>query len=268
MPEETQNYDDTSSENELQEHDAVADTIAEDAAKTEHLAQSKILEAAWEAAKNNDPVGMLERIYTSKFLDGMFNTLRNMERFDDLTDSQLEDAIAEGIDRFYEKVVVGAKIFNFKAYLWKTCQICAIAHFRKQKTWHEVLIEPEELGAKSIPLHKAAAAPIPGQEVEEDPETIDADQRRAAVLHFARSILPRLGTGNVQQVMTCVFNAVEKEVADLSISEIAEATNLKPNTVSVLLKRGFERISREAAKAGLLDPKVAKNLIKSFPLNQ
>lgn len=250
---EDQNQDTWDSETDA-ETGTADEVIADQKWEQEHAAQTEILAGAWKAAGAGHALAMLKGIYASKYLDGLFRILRGMPQFEQLPDSELEIAIAEGIDRFYSKVAAGSKIFNYPAYLWKTCKNSALERYRKQQA-AETPTSPDELDERPAPADTKGT---------EDRETPDRDVQKRALLNFARRTLPKLGPGNIQRVMECVFDAVENDVADLPPREIARITGLKANTVSVLVRRGFQRLAREAINEGLWDPIKAKHFIASF----
>ncbi len=246
------------------DQDGFEDAVMDTEQQSRHVVQYKALEAAWAAAEAGDPVGMLTAIHESRFSDGLFRVLRSMDRFDQLPDSEIELAIAEGIDQFYTKVRDGHKILNLPAYLWKAVQYIALGKLKKAPV-KIVLTDPADLDA-AVSDTGAAATPQAGEE--EPSETqIDPDHRRKAALQFANKMLPRLGQDNVQKVMRSLFAAVERGEFHWPPSAISAETGLKPNTVSVLLARGFERLSREAAKEGLQSAAIARQFIENSDKN-
>jgi DNA-directed RNA polymerase specialized sigma24 family protein len=202
--------------------------------------QDELLKVAARAASNGQPAEMLEALVASRFLDGL---LRVLERRwgSRLPRSELENCVAVAVDSAYAAVAKGRQLDNLTGWLWKA------ACNRANSCWTDdyarrVEVEPDELDA---PADDAADA--------EERRRL-AEQRIAEAIKLARILLPRIGEGQLLDVMTIVINAVERGVQDLSPSVIAEALDLSVDAVRALPSRGFDRLAREARSEGIEFP--------------
>jgi DNA-directed RNA polymerase specialized sigma24 family protein len=89
-----------------------------------------------------------------------------------------------------------------------------------------------------------------------------ADHRATEAVRLARSLLPRIGQGQIIDVMTVLIDAVEQGVQDLPPDAIGEALGLSAAAVRSLLSRGLERLEREARREGITLPEAVPALVR------
>ena len=78
--------------------------------------------------------------------------------------------------------------------------------------------------------------------------------RRHEALRLAREMLPRIGTGQIVDVMELLIDAAEHGVPDLPAVSIAETLAISEAAARTLMSRGLARLRREAEKAGVQFP--------------
>jgi DNA-directed RNA polymerase specialized sigma24 family protein len=97
----------------------------------------------------------------------------------------------------------------------------------------------------------------PGQP-EDRPENVPAEggeERRARLrrrcLEIARGLLPQVSSSdNLRRVMEYLFDAIERQVEDLSYAQIARDLGLDPASVRKWVERGLQRLTARARAAG------------------
>lgn len=210
--------------------------------------QDEALEQAQEAATVGDPVGMVEQLHRSYYLDGITKRLR--ARWERLAAEDIKEAVAEAVDALYRSVRDGKTVLDIKGYLWKAADYKANDHYRHQQrerpTAHEDL---DRLGERMTP--SAHDDSIYGSYRVEEP---DWEKRRAQAISIARGLLPKLGGENVQAVMGYVLDAIEADQLHIPNPEVAEALGLSAQTVRQSRSRGFRRLEQRAREEGLAPP--------------
>ena len=73
-------------------------------------------------------------------------------------------------------------------------------------------------------------------------------------IRIARELLPKVGEGQVRDVMELLIDAVEDGLPDLPPSDIAKALGIKENAARALLSRGTKRLRRLAEERGVEIP--------------
>ncbi len=208
------------------------------------IKQREALEKAKEAAVRKDGRSFLQHLDESKFLDGARRRLvaKYGEAFDE---SRVEEVLATGVDKFYEAITEGKKVLNPATYLWMVIRNHAYDTCAYQKAHTSGCnLTVEEL-------------PGPGAiSTEEEPDE-DRVKKLKEGLKAARSLLPKIGQDNVQSVMGYIFEVIEKRLVtgeeiyeEILSPEIAEALGLSTDSVRKWRERGFNRLKREAIKAG------------------
>jgi DNA-directed RNA polymerase specialized sigma24 family protein len=204
------------------------------------------LEVARQAAAARQPERMLEALDASKFLDGLTRRLESRWR-GRLPRAEIEQCVAVAVDAAYDAVANGKPVRSLGAWIWKVawhkCVDCWSDDYEARST-----IEPENLSVRA-----------------EEPVTEEADRlqeyRTAEAIRLARTLVPRIGQGQIVDVMTIVIDAVEQGVEDLPPATIAEAVGLSVSAVRSLMSRGFERLEREARSAGITLPESVPALV-------
>lgn len=197
--------------------------------------QKKALERAKEAATRKDVRTFLQAINDSRLLDGAKRTLA--AKYEGALDQErIHEIISLATDKFYEAASGGRKIIFPAAYLWRTI--------------HNTAYDTHRTASKNIPLESIRKGDIIIEPQSEQADVIETQKKRRIGLRIARELLPKIGSDNVQNVMSYIIDAVEAGVEDISNQEIAEALGLSETSVGQWKKRGFERLERAAIEAG------------------
>ncbi len=209
---------------------------------------------AADCAKNGDPLGMLVALADQHALDGYYRYFSN--RYSNLPSTAIEEAIGLATDAAYAHLQAGKKIFNLSGWLWKVIE----SRLNDAWTTEHALNRPFD-----DERHGGAASNSSGGLAERSAQ-IDRQGMRNEAIRVAREMLPTLGHKNIENVMKLILDAAENGVEDLPHAEIAETLDLNPNTVRVLVWRGFRRIARAAKKRGLhVDRARLKDLFPDIP---
>jgi DNA-directed RNA polymerase specialized sigma24 family protein len=223
--------------------------MTEDRPKITEAEQKSFIGLANIAAAAKDPLGMLAALHKSFALDGLHNRLvRKWGRTLSLPD--VEFCLTSALDSLYAEVSSGKGVAQTLAFLWRVADRRALDRHSEKKLESAFLdrndsgySEPELTGGLLVEERVSG----------EDSYQVDEKAAKAHAISIARGLLPRIGLATVQTVMTHVLNEIEKGCEDLSCSEVAESLGLSPNVVSQSIKRGFERLAREARKDNLLN---------------
>jgi DNA-directed RNA polymerase specialized sigma24 family protein len=204
------------------------------------------LEVARQAALSRAPDRMLEALAASGLLDGITRRLENRWR-GRIPRPEIEDCVALAVDSAYDAVSSGRMVRNLGAWIWKAsynlaCDRWTDDYERRSTVEPEVLEDRQSL-------------------VTEDDRRL-ADHRAAEAVRLARSLLPRIGQGQIIDVMTILIEAAEQGIQDLPPDAIAETLGLSPAAVRSLLSRGLERLEREARREGVTLPEAVPALIR------
>lgn len=199
--------------------------------------QQESLERAKQAAREGDPLAMIEALHHSRALDGLSRTL-GRSWSGQVPGPEIDDCLAWAVDQAYAQLRDGKKILNLVAFIWKCGENRITDRWRQDYSKRAgtdpatLAVDVREAPSPSVPEETHAAA-------------------RAEALRIARELLPQLGEANIVAVMSMVFDAVAADVTDLPAALIADALGLAPGTVRVLIHRGFRRLERLAAARGL-----------------
>jgi len=199
---------------------------------------SALLDRAREAAEARHLDRMLEALTASGFLDGLTTRLRR-HWSGRVPEAEIDTCVAVAVDAAYEAVVQGKTIRNLGAWIWKAaankiCDRWDCDYQRRAPLDTDLLPAPSE----DQDSHSAQLA----------------EYRRAEAIRLARSLLPRIGQGQVVDVMAVLIDAVEHGVEDLPAGAIGETLGLSSGSVRQLLSRGLERLKRAAREAGIALP--------------
>lgn len=190
-----------------------------------------MLQRAHAAAKERNAALMIELLAKSQFLDGQVWRIRNA--YPRLGLQGAEDVVSEAVGQLYRSVADSERRLVEKPDAYITKAVLGIAYDivenrrrEKKATKARALIEHQDEG-----------------------DGASQDVLRAEAVRVARALVSRLGQQNVQRVMDYVLDAVEQR-EPVARQEIAAALDLKPNTVSKLIERGFTRLARVAEEEG------------------
>ncbi len=214
------------------------------------------LARAQEAATSGDPLGMLEALYRSSYLDGLKRAMDRKWR--SIPSPEIDFIVAQAIDTLYAEVHGEGKVLNLSAFLWKVADRRAFDYDQMREK--ERTTDPDEL-ERIANQTEAVTRPVHDtQDCEEDNELLEYEEKKAKAISLARQLLPRLGQRNIQTVMSYVIDCVEANRDDVPHREIAEALGLTVDTVKTSLWRGFQRLDREARKEGITEGALAGSL--------
>ncbi len=209
----------------------------------------EFLEVARQAAAAGQPDRMLEALVASGFLDGLTRRLENDWR-GRLPRPEIEDCVAIAVDRAYDAVARGRPVRNLGAWIWKAASNKAVDRWNDDYELRAVVEFDSLVDRRADP------------EVDPDSEQRLAEFRAKEAVRVARLLLPRIGQGQIVDVMTLVIDAVEQGLEDLSPSAIGETLALSASAVRSLLSRGFERLEREARREGITLPEAVPGIVR------
>ena len=204
--------------------------------------QKGALEMAKDAASRKDATSFLRCLHESGFMAGA--KLRLRDKYSGKFDNEkTHEILTVAADKFYEAIAGGRKILYPGSYLWKTVDNMALDICRAEVDFFSI----EEADAKGelVPYNRKEATTY-----KESDEDDDDNRRREKGIEIARSLLPKIGSDNVQKVMEYIINAVEEGVEDLANKEISEALGLSEESIRKWKQRGFERLKRAAIETG------------------
>ncbi len=195
------------------------------------------LNRAVDAGIAGDVRKYLEELAVGPTLDGVVNGLRR--RWPDADEAVVHDAVADASDALYTRLSEGVRVLNPGAFLWGAAK-------NQLLKWQK---ERQDARERQVPLTEECPAP---RAIQDDPSGDDpSPERRREALRVARGLLPRLGQQNVQRVMGFIFDGIEADELYLDNATIADALGLSIETVRRVKNRGWERLEREARKAGI-----------------
>lgn len=156
-----------------------------------------------------------------------------------------EDCVAEAFDIVVERLTKGTKITNLSSYLYKVTERVAFKRIREE----ENLISLNETLNDTLP----DANPVFSNTIWDEREEQRARLIKVALDHAWR-LLPKIGTGQIQDVMHIFLEAVEARIEDISPSMIAESLGIGTASARTLLHRGQKRLRRVAEEEGIVIP--------------
>lgn len=209
------------------------------------------LEAAQAALNDRDVVGMLRALTESGFLEGRRRRMLH-DWSGKLPTFEIDDCIAQAVDSAYEACYEGRRIGYLGAWLTKAADNCANNRWSRD---YALRVEFD-----------GTVRRIVADDLETEAEREERQRRdevlRAEAIRIARELLPRVGGGQILDVMELVIDAVEDGLPDLSNSLIADTLGLSTDAVRSLLARGFGRLRRIAKEEGVEFP---TDLLNSNP---
>lgn len=201
---------------------------------------AQLLEKAQQAVNRGDAVEMLEALAASRYLDGL--TRRLQKKWGDaLPQWEVDECIAEAVDAAFDTVFKGRQIGNLGAWLWKAATNIA------DDKWRSDYARRQDFDAASLPEGMGASERFPERAEQRELE----EARRKEAIRIARQLLPRIGTGQIVDVMEIVIAAAENALPDLPASSIAEALGISDNAARTLVSRGLKRLRRLAEQEGV-----------------
>lgn len=208
-----------------------------------------LFQAAKAAASEGRPDDMLQALNASMFLDGLVRIHR--KRWGKkLPEAEIEECIANSVDAAYDGIRVGKPVYNLGAWLWKVAEKNLADRWTKDYRRRHTSID-DFAERSDTALDDAERA---------DADAL-ADHRKSEAVRFARQLLPRLGQGQITDVMTLLIDAVEQGLPDFPADLVADTLGISAGSARKLLSRGLDRLKREAAKEGILFP---DTLVDSF----
>ena len=211
--------------------------------ETEMNDAAELLERAQQAVNRGDVVEMLRALTASGYLDGL--TRRLQEQWGrSLPSTEVDDCIAQAVDAACAAVFTGRTIRSFGAWLWKLAQNFADDRWRSDYAHRTDSDDTTVL-----------AVPDPGETDREREKREELEEaRHGEAIRLARELLPRIGGGQILDVMEIVIDAAEDRLPDLPASSIAEALGISKNAARTLVSRGMKRLRRLAEQEGVEVP--------------
>lgn len=202
---------------------------------------AKLLARAQQAANQGDVVGMLSALVESRYLDGLVRRLQR--KWGTLPWTEVDDCIARSVDAACDAVHKNRSIRNLGAWLWKAAD--NTAHDR----WTSDYAHREDLDER---WPEVADPNETAQKREEHRRLREARLRKA--VRVARELLPRIGEGQIRDVMELFIDALEDGLPDLPASEIADSLGISTDAARKLVSRGLGRLERLADEEGVEMP--------------
>jgi DNA-directed RNA polymerase specialized sigma24 family protein len=201
-----------------------------------------LFQAAKAAAAQGRPDDMLHALGASMFLDGLVRMHRKRwgQR---LPASEIEDCIAESVDAAYDGIRAGKPVHDLGAWLWKVADKAA------QDRWTNDYRRRREL----VEAHAEVLDQVLADDERAEADAL-AEHRKLEAVRFARQLLPRLGQGQITDVMGLLIDAVEQRLPDLPANLVADTLSISAGSARKLMSRGLARLQREAAKEGIEFP--------------
>ena len=204
---------------------------------------TRLLQTAQDALNRGDVVTMLEALTASRYLDGLARRLQY--KWHSLPSSAVDDSIAHAVDAACAAASRGRRVANLAAWLYKAADYTANDRWYRDYSRRED-VDPDAVLVATDPR---TVSPDP-----EDGSELGEEHRKHAI-RVLRGLLPRVGEGQVVDVMALVIDAAEDGLPDLPSSSIAERLGISKNAARSLLSRGRKRLRRLAAQEGVGIPK-------------
>ena len=201
---------------------------------------ARLLGQAQEAVNRGDPVNMLDALAASHYLDGLTRRLQK-QWGNSLPAQEVDDCIAQAVDAACAAVFKGRQVRNLGAWLWKAATNIA------DDKWRSDYSHRLDLDTAALPGRLEL-----GGTFREDAERRDlGEMRRIEAIRIARGLLPRIGQGQVVDVMEVLIDAAEDRLPDLPASYIAEQVGISESAARTLVSRGLTRLRRLAEEEGV-----------------
>jgi hypothetical protein len=188
--------------------------------------------AAQDAASRGDPTALIKILSQSFALDGL--TRRMQARWPQIDPEDISDIISFSVDTLYYRVREGKLITNVLGFLWKTTDNKVHERYRELKR----TIKLEDLeGTLNDPSSDRDFA----ENVIDDLDK--KEKRRIEGIKIAKSLLPRIKSQNIRDVLSYVIDVVEEGGEEVDHQKIADDLGISLRTVRDCLYRGFGRLS-------------------------
>lgn len=154
-----------------------------------------------------------------------------------------DDIVSEAFDSAVRVLSEERVIRRVDAWFYKVVHLIAFKRIQEAETIHErgqdvtVALHPDLPDASAI--------------AERDARRTELVERALA---HATGLLPRVGTGQVREVMELFLDAVRQDVPDFPPAAIADTLDISEAQARTLLHRGLGRLRREAEREGLTLP--------------
>ena len=141
---------------------------------------------------------MLEALTESRYLDGLTRRLKH-KWAGSLPSSEVDDCVAQAVDAACDTAFKRQKIHNLGAWLWKTATNIA------EHMWHEEYAPRQDFSDDMLvgEVKETISDRLRRDELEE------ACRKKA--IRVARELLPRVGEGQILDVMELVIDAAANE---------------------------------------------------------
>jgi DNA-directed RNA polymerase specialized sigma24 family protein len=202
-----------------------------------------LLAQAQQAAARGEAQGMIEALAASGYLDGLVGRL-TAQWGNQIGQAELRDIVAETVDKAFDAIAQGKTVTNLGGWLLKVAENAARDRWNEH---HKGRVDGAELDGnyrRPAPITDSERSLIDGH----------ADRCRDEAVAIARRLLPKVGEGQIREVMALVIDAVEHGVPDLPAAQIAATLGLGDDSVRTLLSRGFRRLRRAATDEGIAWP--------------
>ena len=197
---------------------------------------SVLLEKAQTAINRGDVREMLDALAASGYLDGLKRRLQK-KWGGSIPASAVDECVAQAVDAACEGSYRKREIRNLGAWLWKVATNIA------DEVWRSDYAQRVDFDEAMV--HTS----VEGEERRREEET-----RRKEAVRIARELLPRIGSGQVVDVMELVIAAAEDGLPDLPASSISEALGISEDASRALVSRGLRRFRRVAGQEGVEIP--------------
>ena len=194
--------------------------------RNKHLIQQglALLTQAQQAARRGDAHGMIEALAGSGYLDGLVGRL-TAGWGNQIGQAELRDIVAETVDKAFDAIAQGKTVTNLGGWLLKVAENATRDHW---KAHHKGRVEDAELDGnyrRPAPVTDSERRVIDGH----------ADRCRDEAVAIARRLLPKIGEGQIREVMALVIDAVEQGLPELPPAQIAATLGIGEDSARTLL---------------------------------
>lgn len=196
---------------------------------------------AQRAARNGDPVGMLDALARSSFLERL--AVQIQHQFRRLDEDDCRWVVSKAVDALYSQLVRGERKRDIFPYLLGAAK--NIARDVSRELARRVPFNEELDGAVEVSE--------PMTDAEREAAEDAAEAKRRAMYAEVRRLATKIPQARPRQVISYVVDAMEKGVLDLTNEEIGDALGLSKGTVATAKCRGFDFLIELAKEENLAD---------------